>query len=310
MNIREYKADKDFSIIQNWITDERTHAMWCANRTSFPLQRESFDSLIKDIAERSGDRPFVAVDDDGSIVGFYCYSINKDTYEGMLKFVMVDPQKRGKGLGREMIRQAVNYAFDETGASAVQLMVLSANARAKRCYESVGFKERRIQEGAFTFQNEVWDRCNMVLEKKKFKAVQLFSEKMHCSQSVLAAFAEECGITEEMAFKLGSCFGSGMRKGNVCGACTGALMVLGLLYGEEHKGAPEERQRSNKINDMMMDRFKKANGTCICNELLGCDITTPEGVQYARENGLFKEFCPKMVASAVDILNEIICEIH
>ena len=58
-----------------------------------------------------------------------------------------------------------------------------------------------------------------------------------------------------------------------------------------------------------MDRFKKANGTCICNELLGCDITTPEGVQYARENGLFKEFCPKMVASAVDILNEIIGEI-
>ena len=103
MNIREYKADKDFSIIQNWITDERTHAMWCANKTSFPLQRESFDRLIKDITERCGDRPFVAVDDDGSIVGFYCYSINKDTYEGMLKFVMVDPQKRGKGLGREMI---------------------------------------------------------------------------------------------------------------------------------------------------------------------------------------------------------------
>ena len=45
---------------------------------------------------------------------------------------------------------------------------------------------------------------------------------------------------------------AGMRKGNVCGACTGALMVLGLLYGEEHKGAPEERQRSNKISDMMM----------------------------------------------------------
>ena len=86
-------------------------------------------------------------------------------------------------------------------------------------------------------------------------------------------------------------------------------MVLGLLYGEKHKGDPEERQRSNRINDMMMDRFIKANGTCICNELLGCDITTPEGVQYAREKGLFKEFCPKMVANAVDILNEIIDEI-
>ncbi|MBO4903487.1 MAG: C_GCAxxG_C_C family protein [Lachnospiraceae bacterium] len=143
---------------------------------------------------------------------------------------------------------------------------------------------------------------------RRDKAIQFFSKELHCSQAVLAAFADECGISEEMAFRLGSCFGSGMRKGNVCGACTGALMVLGLMFGEEQAGDPEERQRSNKINDMMMDRFKQTNGTCICNELLGCDITTSEGVQYARDNRLFKDFCPKMVASAVDILEEIIEE--
>ena len=145
---------------------------------------------------------------------------------------------------------------------------------------------------------------------RKDKAVDFFDRHMHCSQSVLAAYADECGITEETAFKLGSCFGSGMRKGNVCGACTGALMVLGLLFGEEHIGSSEERQRSNKINDMMMDRFKKANGSYICNELLGIDITKPEDVQYARSSGLFKEFCPKMVESAVDILEEIIEEMR
>jgi len=56
----------------------------------------------------------------------------------------------------------------------------------------------------------------------KEKALQLFADKFHCSQAVLAAFADECGITEEQALKLGACFGSGMRKGEVCGACTGA----------------------------------------------------------------------------------------
>ena len=145
---------------------------------------------------------------------------------------------------------------------------------------------------------------------RKDKALYYFSGGMHCSQSVLAAFASECGISEEMAFKLGSCFGSGMRKGNVCGACTGALMVLGALFGEEHLGLAEERQRSNKLNDLMMDRFSQANGTYICNELLGCDLTTAEGIQYARTNGLFKDFCPKMVASAVDILEKIIEEMR
>ena len=145
---------------------------------------------------------------------------------------------------------------------------------------------------------------------KKEKAVAYFEDHLHCSQSVLAAYAEECGITEEQAFRLGSCCGSGMRRGNVCGACMGALMVLGLMFGENHKGDPDERNRSNKINDMMRDRFESENGTCICNELLGCDISTPEGVCFARETGLFKDFCPKMVASAVDVLESVIEEMR
>ena len=116
------------------------------------------------------------------------------------------------------------------------------------------------------------------------RALQCFSDDLHCSQSILAAYSEECGITEEQAFRLGSCFGSGMRRGNVCGACAGALMVLGLMYGETRAGDPEGRRRTNELNDLMMNGFSETNGSCLCNDLLGCDIRTPEGVQYARNN--------------------------
>ena len=143
------------------------------------------------------------------------------------------------------------------------------------------------------------------LEERKEKALRCFADHLHCSQSVLAAFSEECGITDETAFRLGSCFGSGMRRGNVCGACAGALMVLGLMYGETHAGDREGRLRTYRLNDLMMDRFSEANGSCLCNELLCCDVRTPEGVQYARDHHLFTEFCPKMVASAVEILEKI-----
>lgn len=97
----------------------------------------------------------------------------------------------------------------------------------------------------------------MIDKNKRDRAIEYFAAKMHCSQAVLAAFSEECGISEEQAFRLGSCFGSGMRKGEVCGACTGALMVLGLLYGQKHIGDPQEREISNRINDMMMSQFEK-----------------------------------------------------
>ena len=148
------------------------------------------------------------------------------------------------------------------------------------------------------------------MNNKRDKAIEYFSQKMHCSQAILVTFSEECGISEEPAFKLGSCFGSGMRKGEVCGACTGALMVLGLLYGQSHIGDQDERQRSNRINDLMMERFEKANGSYLCNDLLGYDVSTPEGAQRAREEGLFVDFCPKIVASAVDILEDIIKEME
>lgn len=139
-------------------------------------------------------------------------------------------------------------------------------------------------------------------------ALKLFDEKFCCSQSVLAAFADKCSITDIQALKIGACFGSGMRKGEVCGACTGALMVLGLLYGQYDKDDLESREHGRRVCEEMMERFAHENGSYICNDLLGCDIRTSEGVKYAHDNKLFTEFCPKMVASAVDILEEIIKE--
>lgn len=49
--------------------------------------------------------------------------------------------------------------------------------------------------------------------ERKERALRCFADHLHCSQSILAAFSEECGISEETAFRLGSCFGSGMRRG-------------------------------------------------------------------------------------------------
>ena len=170
MVIRSFEIDRDFEYISNWISDERTHAMWCANLIHYPLEKESFRNFLSEISERFGDCPYVAVDDEGTVVGFYCYSLNYETHEGMLKFVMVDASARGKGIGKEMIRLAVKNAFSDPEALAVQLNVFPENERAKRCYEGAGFTERKTTPDAFKYQDESWGRCNMVQkrEDKKF----------------------------------------------------------------------------------------------------------------------------------------------
>ena len=134
----------------------------------------------------------------------------------------------------------------------------------------------------------------------KEKAVQYYQDGYLCSQSVLTAYAEEYGLTEELALKLGTCLGAGMRKGEVCGACTGALMVLGLMHDD-----PKNRKTAYENTKQFLNDFRDVNGSYLCNDLLGCDVRTPEGVQYARDHHLFTEFCPKMVASAVEILEKI-----
>ena len=80
------------------------------------------------------------------------------------------------------------------------------------------------------------------------KALDYFSRGFHCSQSVLAAYADRCGLSEEQALKLGACFGSGMRRGEVCGACSGALMVLGSLYGQHNLSDSRSRQLANEVS--------------------------------------------------------------
>lgn len=72
----------------------------------------------------------------------------------------------------------------------------------------------------------------------KEEVCQLFMAGIDCSQVVTGACAEKMGMTKEQARKMSACFGGGMMCGETCGAVTGALMVLGMVFGhsEENDG--------------------------------------------------------------------------
>ena len=137
------------------------------------------------------------------------------------------------------------------------------------------------------------------------RSAELFGLNFNCAQAVFASFSKEFGIDEKQALKIGGCFGSGMRKGEVCGACTGALMALGLKYGQSEVGDADSKLKSDDVCVKFLEEFESKNGSYICNELLGCDISTTEGVKYAMEHNCFADICPKMVASAVKILEDM-----
>ena len=167
MRLRPYVHSRDFDKIKDWLADERTHAMWCANRMRFPLEKTNFSDALNEMFDMHGDCPFVATEDDGTVVGFIICSVNLGSNEAMLKFVVVDPSQRGKGYGKEMVRLAAQYAYDIAKVGLVHLNVFTANAAARKCYESAGFTERNTTPDAFAYKGESWGRCNMTIMRDK-----------------------------------------------------------------------------------------------------------------------------------------------
>ncbi len=133
-------------------------------------------------------------------------------------------------------------------------------------------------------------------------ACERFAQGFNCSQAVFSAFAKSLGLTDEWALKLSSPFGAGFaRQGQVCGALTGALMVLGLQHGNID---PESKEITYQIADEFIRKFRDCHGTILCNELIGYDISTPDGLQTAREKKLFTAICPNLVKQTAKSLAE------
>lgn len=137
------------------------------------------------------------------------------------------------------------------------------------------------------------------------KAIQMFKGGYACSQAILDTYGPPIGLPHELAMRLAAGFAGGMRSGETCGAVTGAFMVLGLRYCSADCSTSADRADVYASVVDFADRFKKRNRYLKCRDLLGCDISTDEGMKKAREQSLFKTTCVQMVRDAAEILDEL-----
>ena len=145
------------------------------------------------------------------------------------------------------------------------------------------------------------------MNDKAEAAVACFREGFNCSQAVLSAWSGEFNLERETALRAAAAFGAGMgRLGEVCGAVTGALIVIGLRHGRTRAEDKETKEKNYAMVRDFARCFRSRNGSLLCRELLGCDLTTAEGMEEAKRKGLFTERCPRFVRAAVEILEEIL----
>jgi len=140
------------------------------------------------------------------------------------------------------------------------------------------------------------------------KAAELFLGGYNCAQSVVVAFCDVTGLEVDFAAKLASSFGGGMgRMREVCGAVSGMLMVVGLLYGYETPGDDEIKKAHYVRVQYLAGKFRDQVGSIVCREILKNPPTDP--APSPRTEEYYKQRpCARMVLLAGQILDEYIKE--
>ncbi|HVP94306.1 MAG TPA: C-GCAxxG-C-C family protein [Methanoregulaceae archaeon] len=139
------------------------------------------------------------------------------------------------------------------------------------------------------------------------EAVACFFRGFSCSQAVFLCYAKESGLDSRTALKLSCGFGAGIaRTGEICGAVSGAIMVIGLRHGRDTVEDKDARDTTYKIVQQFLASFAERNGSVNCRELIGHDLSDPESYDRAAKSGVFTTKCPALVRGAVEVLEEIL----
>lgn len=139
---------------------------------------------------------------------------------------------------------------------------------------------------------------------KNEKAMEYFGDGCNCSQAVVMPYATELNVGEGAVEKMAVAFGGGMSKaGKTCGCLSGALMVIGLKYGENSTKIVANRVKSYNEGQKFMKQFQEIFGATDCRELIQLDLNKKEDMEQAQAK-VFGSRCKNIVGKTVVLLEE------
>jgi len=137
------------------------------------------------------------------------------------------------------------------------------------------------------------------MNNKIKEAISYFDNGFNCAQSVVSSFCDDLNIDKETALKLSTGFGGGMgRKGEVCGAVTGGIFVLGAKYGNGFTVDEEKTNTTHSKTSELMEFISQKHKTYLCKELKNNPEIAEEDVR--------DKVCKSCISDVVEKLQEIL----
>lgn len=149
------------------------------------------------------------------------------------------------------------------------------------------------------------------MEDLKQLALSKLAETKNCAQASFFALDQHFGLGGSTMVKALSPFPGIALRGETCGAATGAMMALGLVFGTENAEDEAATFAAFAPARELCQRLEDEFGSTRCGELLEArvgrpiDFTSPEDLELYRTSGGF-EACARIVTGAVRIAAEII----
>lgn len=128
----------DYLILASWLPYAAACQRWAGPRLPFPFAAEDLPTLLA--WPEGGESSYALVDSSGRLCGFGQHWVFQ-AGSVHLGRIIVAPNTRGCGYGRELCQHLISAALNATSAAAVTLRVYRDNQVAVKLYLSLGFVE-------------------------------------------------------------------------------------------------------------------------------------------------------------------------
>ncbi len=114
----------------------------------------------------------------------------------------------------------------------------------------------------------------------------------------------DCECIPRIATGLGGGFG---RQGEVCGALTSGVLLVGLVHGRDRAEEVEAKEAAHAKAAQFVQKFAEVNGARRCRDLIGLDVSSEEGLREYHAQDLH-ERCSRIVSNAVRVVLDLLDE--
>ena len=171
LRLRPFRVP-DAKTIITWQREPEEFYMWTAGIMGFfPVSEQRLLEATSARENNVSYFPMTAFDETGPVGFFTVRKPGEDDKKVSLGYVIIDPDKRGRGYGKQMLRLGLKFIFEIYGAEEASLDVFDSNPGAYNCYKAMGFRETGSQE-LWTAGGNTWNYIEMAISKREFEIIQ------------------------------------------------------------------------------------------------------------------------------------------